>query len=189
MSRHWASCRPCEEMNVEYQVSTSLRWLGTSGLNTITTPLESFIKAGQHDSNLCTFNIEWIYSGRNRNGLTNLSLVQREYICSTYLKSPAQSHSSTSHDEFLLPFDKLCDSNSSILHTEKWHIWIDKNKTFGQAANMYTCCNNIFKINPPYSLCGAVVSSDCFCCVRQKIGQCCFPTLSIWNVKISDLHK
>lgn len=52
MSRHCPACRLWEEMNAECQVSTSLRWLGMSGLNTITTPLESFSKAGQHDSNL-----------------------------------------------------------------------------------------------------------------------------------------
>lgn len=176
-------------MNVEYQVSISLRWLGTSGLNTITTPLESFIKAGQHDSNLCTYNYELIYSG-DIGVVWQVSFRKRVYIWSTYLKSPAQSHSSTSHAEFLLPLDKLCDSNSSILKTDKCHIWINKNKTFGQAVSMYTCCNiKRIIINPPYSLCRAVVRSDCLCCVRQKIGQCCFPTLSIWNVEISDIHK
>lgn len=52
MSRHCPACRLWEEMNVEYHVSISFRWLGMSGLNTITTPLESFSKAGQHVSNL-----------------------------------------------------------------------------------------------------------------------------------------
>lgn len=52
MSRHWLSCRPWEEMNIECHISISLRWLGTSGLKMITTPLESFMIAGQHDSNL-----------------------------------------------------------------------------------------------------------------------------------------
>lgn len=52
ISRHWLSCKPWEEMNIECQVSISLRWLGTSGLKMITTPLESFMSAGQHDSNL-----------------------------------------------------------------------------------------------------------------------------------------
>lgn len=52
MSRHWLSCKPWEEINIECHVSISLRWLGTSGLNMITTPPESFISAGQHDSNL-----------------------------------------------------------------------------------------------------------------------------------------
>lgn len=52
MSRCCLSCKLCVEMNMEYHVSISLRWLGTSGLKTITTPLQSFIIAGQHDSNL-----------------------------------------------------------------------------------------------------------------------------------------
>lgn len=50
--RHWFSRSPCEATNVECQVSTSFVWLGTSLLNTMTTPLESFISAGQQDSNL-----------------------------------------------------------------------------------------------------------------------------------------
>lgn len=47
---------------------------------------------------------------------TNLDeLTKVVYILSTYLKSPAQSHSSTSHTECLLPLDRFWDSNSSIL--------------------------------------------------------------------------
>lgn len=52
ISRHWLSCKPWEEMNIECQVSISLRWLGTSGLKMTTTPQESFMRAGQHDSYL-----------------------------------------------------------------------------------------------------------------------------------------
>lgn len=51
-SRHCLSCKLWVEMNMENQVSISLRWLGTSGLKITTTPLQSFISAGQHDSNL-----------------------------------------------------------------------------------------------------------------------------------------
>lgn len=52
MNKLWASCKPWEETNTECQVSISLRWDGTSGLKVITTPLQSFMSAGQHDSNL-----------------------------------------------------------------------------------------------------------------------------------------
>lgn len=50
--RHWLSSRGCCCTKHEYHISISFRWLGSSGLKIIITPWESFIRAGQHVSNL-----------------------------------------------------------------------------------------------------------------------------------------
>lgn len=50
--RHWLSSSGCCCTKQEYHISISFRWLGMSGLKIIITPWESFIRAGQHVSNL-----------------------------------------------------------------------------------------------------------------------------------------
>lgn len=100
----------------------------------ITTPLESFMSAGQHDSNLYEENILNIWGIhlkgnqlkqviglylrilRRVRGNFNPIFIQNLFHI-TYLKSPEQSQSSTSHVLLsLLPSG--CNSDSSILEKE-----------------------------------------------------------------------
>lgn len=52
MSKHWFSSNCCCWTKQEYHISISFTWLGKSGLKIMTTPWESFIRAGQQVSNL-----------------------------------------------------------------------------------------------------------------------------------------
>lgn len=125
MSKHWLSCKLWEDINIEYHVSISFRWLGTLGLKIITTPLESFIIAGQHVSNLwreyintllkAIMKSNWKYVLPDGMGILKPLAIERVWYL-TYLKSPEQSQSSTSHLS-LSWLPSACDSNSSILWT------------------------------------------------------------------------
>lgn len=61
INRHWVFCKNCCWTKQEYHVSISFRWLGMSALKTITTPWESFIRAGQQDSNLHGVKGRWLW--------------------------------------------------------------------------------------------------------------------------------